>query len=331
MKQITGYFSLIISILFIFSHCIPQDKFPILKGAYLGQKSPGTTPEIFAPGVITTGYHEHSSPAFSFDGTEVYWSVFIIFYGPQVILTMQQKDGQWTQPEVAPFSGQYTDGNPCFSSDGTKLFFESRRPVKENEGARDDLDLWVVERTENEWGKPKHLGWEVNSERWERGPSISVNGNLYFCSMRNGSLGGMDIYCSKLLGGKYKKPENLGSAINTEGHEGWPFIAPDESYIIYESDLGDLYISFRKIDSTWSEPIDMSEKIQSNRSQDRFPKLSNDGEYFFFVSNRWLGNRYFNSRLNLAQIKAKAKSISNGMGNVFWVDAKIIEELKPQN
>lgn len=316
--------------LFILNHCTQYENFPVLKGAYLGQNPPGTTPEIFAPGVITTEYHEHSSPAFSKDETEVYWSVFINFYGPQVILTMQQKGGQWTQPEVASFSGQYTDGNPCFSPDGKKLFFESRRPVSENEESLDDLDLWVVERTVTGWGKPGHLEWDVNSNRWERGPSISDNGNLYFCSMRAGGFGSMDLYCSEFVDGKYSKPENLGSVINTEGYESWPFIAPDESYIIYESDSGDLFISFRKGDGTWPEPIDMSEKIQSKRSQDRFPKLSNDGKYFFFVSNRWLGNRYFDTQLNLTQVKEKAKSISNGMGNVFWVDAKIIEELKPQ-
>ena len=148
MKQIIGYTSLIILISLITIHCTKQDKFPMLKGSYLGQNPPGTSPEIFAPGVITTEYHEHSSPAFSMDGTKVYWSVFINFYGPQVILTMQQKDRQWTQPEVASFSGQYTDGNPCFSPDGMKLFFESHRPINENEGVRDDLDLWIVERTE---------------------------------------------------------------------------------------------------------------------------------------------------------------------------------------
>lgn len=330
MKHIIKHLSLIILILISLSSCTQEDNFPVMKGNYLGQKPPGMSPEIFAPGVITTEYYEHSSPAFSLDGTEVYWSVFINFYGPQVILTMKQKDGKWTRPEVASFSGQYTDGNPCFSPDGKKLFFESRRPLKENEGARDDLDLWFVERTENGWGQPKHLEWEVNSERWERGPSLSDNGNLYFCSMRDGGFGYMDLYCSKSVGGVYSRPENLGSVINTEGYESWPFIAPDESYIIYESDSGDLYISFRKSDGTWSEPIDMSEKIQAKRSQDRFPKLSNDGKYLFFVSSRWLGQRYFDTQLNLAQVKEKAKNISNGMGNVFWVDAHIIEELKPQ-
>lgn len=317
----------------IFSLCGTRKKedFPILMGSYLGQSLPGKTPELFAVGTITTKYHEHSSPEFSPDGKEVYWSVFFNFWGPQVILFMEEKDGKWSQPEVAPFSGQYSDGNPCFSHDGQKLFFESRRPVKEGDTYTGETDLWVVNRNKTGWGEPYHLGWVVNSNRWERGPSVSDNGNLYFCSIRDGGYGQTDIYYSRLVNGEYTKPENLGSNINTQGHESFPFIAPDESYIIFESAVGDLFISFRKRDGTWSKTVNMAEKVKSERPQDRFPKVSGDGKYLFFVSNRWLSNPYCETRLNINQLKERAKNISNGMGNVYWVDAKIIEELKPED
>lgn len=308
-----------------------QEGFPVLKGPYLGQEPPGMEPELFAPGIVTTEYHEHSSPVFSPDGSEVFWSVFINFWGPQVILYMQQHDGRWTQPQVAPFSGQYSDGNPCFSPNGQKLFFESRRPVHSGDAYTGETDLWIVERTDEGWGEPNHLGWQVNSQRWERGPSVSNNGNLYFCSMRDGGYGRMDIYRSKFEKGSYSEPENLGNKINTDGYESWPFIAPDESYILFESDAGDIVISFRRNDGSWSETMNMAEKLQSTGSQDRFPRRSNDGKYLFFVSNRWLSNPYFGNKLNLGQVKEKAKSISNGMGNVFWVDAKVIEDMKPEN
>ena len=50
-----------------------QGDFPTLKGPYLGQKPPGMTPEIFAPGVISTGYHEVGGPAFTPDLSEIYF------------------------------------------------------------------------------------------------------------------------------------------------------------------------------------------------------------------------------------------------------------------
>ena len=46
-----------------------------LVGAYFGQATPGTIPTVFAPGIVSIpSYHEHSSPVFSQDGREVYWS-----------------------------------------------------------------------------------------------------------------------------------------------------------------------------------------------------------------------------------------------------------------
>jgi Tol biopolymer transport system component len=307
--------------------CAPKGEFSRLSGPYLGQTPPGVRAEIFAPGAITTEYHEHSSPEFSPDGTEVYWSVFFNFWGPQVILFMKQENGYWTQPEVAPFSGQYTDGNPVFSPDGKRLYFESWRPPEPGKPAK-DLDLWFVEQEGDSWGQPQHLGWKINSDTWERGPCLSAGGNLYFTSMKEGGFGRSDIYCSKWETDGFSEPVNLGPAINTEGYESWPFIAPDESYLIYESDSGDLFINFRMEDGSWSKACDLSEKIQSERSQDRFPKLSRDKKYLFFVSNRWEGSRYPDRRLSKKELENRARSIDNGMGNVYWIKASIIEELK---
>ena len=330
MRCIITYFNLALIITIIFCNCTKQNNFPVIKGDYLGQKPPGKIPEIFAPGIITTEYHEHSSPIFSRDGKEVYWSVFINFGGPQVILCMTLENEQWTAPQVAPFSGQYTDGTPFFSYNGKKLYFESRRPIDKNTSYNGDIDLWVVEKIKTGWSAPKHLGMEINSNKWERGPSVSKNGNLYFSSMREGGFGQSDIYCSRFENGNFLEPKNLGKNINTEDYESWPFIAPDESYIIYESYTGDLFINFRKHDDSWTDAINMAEKIKSTRSQDRFPHLSNDGKYLFFVSNRLLDNPYFEKHLKLEEVKEKAKSISNGMGNVYWIDASIINELKPK-
>jgi hypothetical protein len=75
-------------------------------------------------------------------------------------------------------------------------------------------------------------------------------------------------------------------------------------------------------------PKNLSEKMNFTGGQDRFPLISNDGRYLFFVSSKWLGPRYFDKPPTLEIVKAKARSFSNGLGNVFWVDTKIIEELK---
>ena len=46
MKRFFAYFSLMLSILFVFTNWTQRDEFPVLKGPYLGQKPPGMTPEV---------------------------------------------------------------------------------------------------------------------------------------------------------------------------------------------------------------------------------------------------------------------------------------------
>jgi len=328
MKNRAICIAILLCFTFVFSSYAQHNDSPILKGPYLGQKPPGLTPEIFAPEIISTCYHEHSSPAFSPDGKEVFWSIFFNFYGPQVIVCMKLENGIWKAPKVAPFSGQYTDGNPVFTHNGETLYFESQRPAQQDGKYTGDIDLWVVKRIKNGWGEPEHLGWAINSSRWERGPSVSDNGNLYFASWRNGGFGESDIYRCRFVNGRFLEPENLGCTINTPGHENWPFIAPDESYLLFESNEGEICISFQGKDNIWSAPISMKKELGTFRSQDRFPMLSFDGKYLFFVSNRRIGKVFFESRLSLPEIKKRAITIGNGFGDIYWVNAKIIEEVK---
>jgi hypothetical protein len=126
-----------------------------LTGPYLGQKPPGMTPELFAPGILSTVAHEHSSPSFSPDGKEVYYSA--IFHGTRLEVMLRKVEGGiWSEPEVAPFSGQFREGGPVFSRDGSKLFYYSMSPlIKEKKP--NQMDLWYVER-EDSWNNPQHLG-----------------------------------------------------------------------------------------------------------------------------------------------------------------------------
>lgn len=65
-------FSVLIIVLGISLAQEKSEEFPILKGPYLGQKPPGVSPEIFAPGIISIDIMNHSTPVFSPDGKEVY-------------------------------------------------------------------------------------------------------------------------------------------------------------------------------------------------------------------------------------------------------------------
>ncbi len=281
--------------------------FPVLKGPYFGQKPPGMTPEVFAPGIISTEATEGCS-YFSKDGL-----LFLFGRAGSVqngILIMEQKEGVWSNPRLAPFSAGEHDWDFTLAPDGKTVFVASGRPIKQGGAPLRDHQIWVSQRTDEGWSEPRLLPYPVNSGQHDSYPSVTEDGTLYFFSRRSGGLGRGDIYRSRQTTAQYTEVENLGEPINTQYHEVDPFIAPDESYLIFCSSRPggygkeDFYIVFRKKDASWTNPVNMGGKVNSPH-QEYIPSVSPDGRYFFFTSNK-SGNR-----------------------EIYWMDAKIIEGLKP--
>jgi hypothetical protein len=159
--------------------------FPLLEGPYLGQKPPGNLPQLFAPGIVSTGMDDLNA-VFSADGTEFFFAVKLPTRGRHVMLAMNQERGRWSAPAVLPFSGQYNDADPALSPDGTTLYFASSRPMAAGAPEK-DWDIWAAERTANGWGQPRRLDAPVNSQAMEVYPSVTANGTLYFSSSRHES------------------------------------------------------------------------------------------------------------------------------------------------
>ena len=117
----------------------------------------------------------------------------------------------------------------------------------------------------------------------------------------------------------YQKPAYMDDKFNAHQTDWTPYIAPDESYFIFCSfraggfGSGDLYISFKQKDGSWGKVINMGDKINTPANE-RFPNVTPDGKYLFFNSTKKIPG-------------AAANAPGNGDGDVYWVDAKIIEEL----
>lgn len=290
---------------------IPDEETPVPHIEYLGQPPPGLTPEVFAPGVVSRdsiGYWEHSFPAFSPDGREVYWSVYSHGFEDQALYFSRRDGDRWSSPKGAPFSGGYRDGGPAFSPDGKRLFFSSTRPKR---GGDAPINIWFVERTKGGWGEPQKLGLPINTDRGEANPSFAGDGTLYFSSTRDGGRGRSDIWRSKWVDGKYAEPENLGGSINTEDADYAPCIAPDESFLVFsrheQSQWGqgvDLHVSFRRPDGAWTQAENMGKAVPLFRNA-KFPGLSPDGRYLFFVG------------------------YEGGHPDVYWVDVRVLDRFDP--
>jgi Tol biopolymer transport system component len=256
--------------------------------AYPGGDLPGTTPVIFAPGIVS-GDAIDFTPAFSPDMKELFFTVLERSHLPKIMHMTYGKDG-WSTPELAPFSGFFVDGSPAFSPDGNTLFFVSNRPL-EIDGFLKDFDIWKIERTKDGWSEPIDVGPPVNSGADERGPSVAGDGTLYFQSDANGGMGENDLYKSEIKNGKYQMPENLGPGINTARSEADPAITRDGKTLVFyafnrpgEIGGGDLYIS-TFVDGVWSEARSLGSAINTP-GEENFPVFSPDNTVLFFTSDR---------------------------------------------
>jgi dipeptidyl aminopeptidase/acylaminoacyl peptidase len=299
--------------------------FPILKGPYLGQKSPKETPIQFAPEIFfnrvcTQTYIElHSSVQFSPDGKELYFELQSrsndLGKYKKTIMFMKMENGKWTKPMAVFASAESNDSSPILSPDGKRLYFASDRYFPGKEEPK-DKDIWFVEKSEKGWSEPQNLDPPINTSMIESCPSFTKDGTLYFYRNLNKEDGWGEIFRSRFINGKYTKPKRLGNSINTQGYEASPLIAPDESYLIFyslnRSEGKGQYISFRRKDGSWTKAKNMGDSINAGGLA-FCSSFSPDRKYFFFLLRK------------INQIKEPERE-----PGIYWVDAKIIDELKPE-
>lgn len=282
--------------------CAQKNDFPVLRGPYLGQKSPGMTPEVFAPGIVSTEEKYELNSVFSLKRDKSFMKFRPLIrrkrkkeYCHYIIVASEQVNDTWARPEMALFCGTYSTMDMCFSHDGKQLYFTSGRlPTPDTEAKN---HIWYVDRLEGGWSEPKILGPPIYSpDNTQSQPSIAKNGTLYFRI-------GDDLYYSKHKDGKFSKPEILGDEINSYYTEGKPFIAPEERSLLFiqydmpaSIDGGrGLYISYKKEDGSWTP-------AKNTNISGSLPKMTPDGRYFFFSREQ----------------------------DIYWVDSKIMEELRPK-
>jgi hypothetical protein len=259
---------------------------PVRTGDYLGEPKPGREPRIFAPGLISTPRYEHSIPEFSPDGSEVYWGYLTAGHAsPAKIEAAARIDGRWGEPRIVDFTG-FDDMYPTFSPDGRRMYFSSGRDRDKKEEGK-IRSIFFVERAGGGWSEPRPIGF---GELDIYGLSVAANGNLFFMAARPDAKTQYDLYRSRFVGGAYEAPVRLESPISTEAYEDGPFIAPDESYLLFESSrpggLGgmDFYVAFRAADGSWTEPVNLGRPVNSELDE-RFARFSKDGRYLFFGRN----------------------------------------------
>jgi hypothetical protein len=278
--------------------------FPLLRHAhaqapYFGATPPGSTPAAFAPSKIPEGAW---GITFSPDGMECFISR-AVDPSTVVILTTRENQGAWPNLTTAFFSGASWDIEPHITPDGQRLFFGSTRPLgPEPDGV---LHQWVVEKTETGWSGAEPMDPPLTTLPMMF-PSVAANGNMYFTTTSD-NFSTQAIALSRFVDGQYQEAVLLSDSVNFHYTAAHPFIAPDESYILFDVQSNqpanwycDLFISFKKDDGTWTRARNMGSPVNT-AFHEACPFVSRDGKYLFYTH----------------------------INRVYWVDAGIIETLRP--
>lgn len=265
-----------------------QDELPILKGPYMGQTPPGMTAEPFAPGIISREGWELEG-VFAPGMKEFYFTTTGGKYTRPTVIGFREQDNVWKKYIEFARAGEIV-----FSPDGMRMHMAK--------GYKDRLG--------DGWSERKSLGPMFDRDDWGiMRLSASANGTYVFDDYKSDDV----IRISTIKDGERQAPTLMGPMINAGKRTAHPFIAPDESYLIWDSNReggyggSDLYISFRQEDGAWGPAINLGDKVNSDK-WDAYASVTPDGKYILF--NRGIDDKNV---------------------DIYWVDAKIIEDLRSKS
>lgn len=296
-------------------------------GASLGFLPPGSPPraELFAPNVISTRDYERDG-TFTPDGQTFYFTKRTIWPYFSAICVSHLTHGRWSEPAVAPFSGQYPDATPSISPDGSRLYFASRRPVS---GAPSRFySIWVAERDTSGggWSEPQRLPDAINGSQGAIAPVQTRDGSLYFISGE-----AAHVLVAKKVGDGWSAPAIVGDSNVTGSEELSAFVDPDQRFMIVtvigrddalHSAEGvypraDLYARTR-IGDGWSPLRHLDAPINS-AADDLSPFVSPDGKYLYFTSERGTFTEH-GEAFDYARLEGALHAPGNGLGDIYRVD-----------
>ena len=258
----------------------------LLSGPYIGQATPGEVAEIFAPNIVSTEQYSYGG-VFTPSMNEFYYLSKESADSKPNFVVFERKGDIWIKRIVSKAIGQ-----PSFSPDGSLMHLGKRYKIYSN----------------GSWSDVKLLGPEFQQHKIMRMTS-SQKGTFVF-DQAGWPDGDGVIHYSTLNEGKRKPPIPFDQNINSGTFNAHPFIAPDESYLIWDSRRengfgdSDIYITFKQNDGSWGDSINMGPSVNSE-GWDAAASVTPDGRFLFF------------HRLN-----------DHGNANIYWISANIIERLR---
>jgi outer membrane protein OmpA-like peptidoglycan-associated protein/tetratricopeptide (TPR) repeat protein len=186
-----------------------------------------------------TRYHE-GAISFTPDKKQVYYTRNNYYNGKtkqssdkiiKLKIYRSDVDGNtWKNDQNFPYNNdEYSVGHPALTYDGNTMYFVSDMP-----GGYGSTDIYITKKDSSggDWGTPKNLGPDINTEGREMFPYVDSSGQLYFSSDAHGGLGGLDIFRARYNDStaRWGKIRNIGAPINSSYDDFGLVYGKDRSY-----------------------------------------------------------------------------------------------------
>ena len=200
-------------------------------------------------------------------------------------------------------NSEFKELNPLLSPDGKTLYFSRQNHPENTGGIQDKEDIWFSELdSAGRWQLARNMGSDFNN----KGPNflntiqsvtpdgksaIMLLGNKY---LNNGRmLAGVSI--SSHVGGTWSKPQALNIINDYNYAEKANYFLTDNRQTLLmsverEDSHGDrdLYVTFMKTDSSWSEPLNLGD-VTNTAGEESAPFLASDDKTLYYSSDGFSG------------------------------------------
>lgn len=183
----------------------------------------------------------------------------------------QLPDGTFAKPKeyISKINdARKNTGMATFQANGQAMFFTRNGNFLNRQNAY-CLQLFEAQSDDGKnWDKAETVSFCRKESNYMH-PAVSPDGHLlFFVSDKAGGLGGTDIYVSRKEKNRWSRPQNLGEKINTDGHEGFPFMHQNgKLYFCSKGHLGlggfDIFVTELDENGAWTTPINLGAPINS--------------------------------------------------------------------
>lgn len=181
------------------------------------------------------------------------------------------------------------EDSPFISSDGQTFYFfftpDARKSANQQLGDQ-VTGIWESQRTTSGWGEPTRIWLELpNQSTLDGCPFIHAN-EMWFCSIRPGNLGSIDLYIAYRTNGVWGNWKDAGQQINLDYQVSEMQLSADGQELFFASQRpggfggDDLWVSRRAGDG-WSTPVNLGSTVNTSGDENR-PFVTADGQELWF-------------------------------------------------